>query len=473
MKTRLFIILLLCLPTAFSFAQVDPFAALDSTFNAYVNQMDEDYDRRIEEMDEDFYKYLGMDWEEFQMLEAVEKPAFGKGQITSVSFGGIQKNPVYPRKKNATYLSKSFTFYEEAVNIKIDAKTYSRLASISEKEIAEGWKRLAATDFYATLKDCYDIKSRLRLNDWGVFLFFAQLSDKIYSSALSNERTLFTAFMLTHAGYDIKLARSGNISDTNSRLIMLLPFHSEVYQKQRTKIDGKYYYIESLANDVKIKNLDIYKVKKVFSYRKNFELAIAAVNLSLPTPPVLGQRLIRKEIKTPSSAKEKVGWRKGLTDFYNAYPETELAIYLNTPMSKELKTSLEPIVASLIDKDDKVKSVQNILTWFYHSFPYKLDKKQQTLFPEQTVLYPYSDCEDRSILFAHIVREFIGLDAVLFQFEEHIATGIAFDKPIDGFSYIHKKRKYTACDPSSRYCRIGFITEIRDKHNLSVIELIK
>ena len=59
---------------------------------------------------------------------------------------------------------------------------------------------------------------------------------------------------------------------------------------------------------------------------------------------------------------------------------------------------------------DVYKRQANLLLHYLHrAFPYKTDEAQfgveRTLFAEEMFHYPYSDCEDRSILFARLVRD--------------------------------------------------------------------
>ena len=48
------------------------------------------------------------------------------------------------------------------------------------------------------------------------------------------------------------------------------------------------------------------------------------------------------------------------------------------------------------------------------------------MFPEETINYPYSDCEDRSILFSYLVKNLLHLDIVGVKYNDHLATAINF-----------------------------------------------
>jgi hypothetical protein len=69
--------------------------------------------------------------------------------------------------------------------------------------------------------------------------------------------------------------------------------------------------------------------------------------------------------------------------------------------------------------------------------------------------YPLSDCEDRSILFAWLVRNLTGLDVVSLNYPGHVATAVAFKGKVDGDSIVYKGKRYTVADPTYMNARSG------------------
>jgi hypothetical protein len=113
----------------------------------------------------------------------------------------------------------------------------------------------------------------------------------------------------------------------------------------------------------------------------------------------------------------------------------------------------------------KVETVRQLLWWTQgyldlemtngHSdyFQYTLDENvwdfDRPFFGEETLFYPWCDCEDRAILFSHLVRDIVGLDVALVYYPGHLATAVAFTEPVNGDAYIAKDgRRYTVCDPT-------------------------
>lgn len=81
--------------------------------------------------------------------------------------------------------------------------------------------------------------------------------------------------------------------------------------------------------------------------------------------------------------------------------------------------------------------------------------KTGLFFAEETLYYPYCDCEDRSILFSRLVRDLLGLDVILVFYPGHLATAVDFKIPVDG-DYIELDGKhFTICDPTYIGAPIG------------------
>jgi hypothetical protein len=62
------------------------------------------------------------------------------------------------------------------------------------------------------------------------------------------------------------------------------------------------------------------------------------------------------------------------------------------------------------------EAMERLLNWVQTAFVYEYDDKvwgdDRAFFPEETLYYPYCDCEDRSILLSRLVRDLLGLKAI-------------------------------------------------------------
>ena len=72
--------------------------------------------------------------------------------------------------------------------------------------------------------------------------------------------------------------------------------------------------------------------------------------------------------------------------------------------------------------------LRNILIDFVqNSFQYQTDGEQfgyeKPFFMDENFYYPACDCEDRAILFSNLVKDLLGLDAVLLDYPESYRFG--------------------------------------------------
>ena len=108
----------------------------------------------------------------------------------------------------------------------------------------------------------------------------------------------------------------------------------------------------------------------------------------------------------------------------------------------------------------KQSEAANILINFVQTaFDYKTDGDQfgyeKPFFVDELFYYPYSDCEDRAVLYSYLVRTLMGLDVVLLEYPNHMATAVCFDENIDGDYITVSGKKYIICDPTYIGASIG------------------
>ena len=100
-----------------------------------------------------------------------------------------------------------------------------------------------------------------------------------------------------------------------------------------------------------------------------------------------------------------------------------------------------------------------LINFVQTAFRYMTDDEQwgyeRPFFPEETLYYPYSDCEDRSILYARLVRELLGLDVVFLHYPGHLATAVCFEEDVQGDHIVLDDKKYIVCDPTYINATIG------------------
>jgi hypothetical protein len=75
------------------------------------------------------------------------------------------------------------------------------------------------------------------------------------------------------------------------------------------------------------------------------------------------------------------------------------------------------------------------------------------MFAEETLVYDASDCEDRAILFAYLVKHIFGVSVVGVKYSDHMSTALFV--PLKGASVRVGKRAYLLADPTYINANIG------------------
>jgi hypothetical protein len=118
-----------------------------------------------------------------------------------------------------------------------------------------------------------------------------------------------------------------------------------------------------------------------------------------------------------------------------------------------------------------------MLHWTQTGFKYKLDEEvwgiDRPFFGEESLFYPYCDCEDRAILLSHLVRDLLGLDVILVYYPGHLAMATNFLDDVDGDYILLNNKKYVICDPTYIGASIGETMPNMDNKTATVIELQK
>jgi hypothetical protein len=147
---------------------------------------------------------------------------------------------------------------------------------------------------------------------------------------------------------------------------------------------------------------------------------------------------------------------------------TDLSVFFNASIDPKTEKSIHNYLLPKIEGKNELQAVNIILDFVQHSFEYKTDDAQfgyeKFFFPEELFEYPYSDCEDRSVLFANLVRSLLKLEVVGLEYSTHVACAVKFNVPIEGDKLEINNEAFIICDPtyigaSAGMCMPQFKTE--------------
>lgn len=363
------------------------------------------------------------------------KPAAGKGDGDN----GVQqgRKPAAGTDDAAPAVDVSrpfkFTFYGTGCSVSLAAKHRFNLASVQENSVANAWEGVSRGSYDAVAAECVALKKALGLNDWGYYDLVRTLADG-FCGPKTNESVVLQSFLMAEAGYKVRMARG------DGRLFLLLATDGQVYARPYFNIDGQVFYI-----------LD--DVPRAASYNIcNFTIpGERPLSLAMPAPPLFAQKPAAPAVRNfDGVVSTTVTVNRNLMDFYTNYPPCHWSVYAATALTAPVRGQLYPPLRAAVAGKGEREAAELLLHYLHRAFPYKTDEAQfgveRTLFAEEMYYYPYSDCEDRSILFARLVKDLLGLDVVLLYYPAHIATAVCFKGEVKGDYMQLGNKRYVICD---------------------------
>lgn len=334
-----------------------------------------------------------------------------------------------------------FEFYGTKATVRFDRKNCISLRSVSELPVADAWVKMSGSEYNNLIYDCLQLRSEHKLNDWAYLTMLKAMAESIQGKG-TPEATLLMAYVYCQSGYKMRLAYA------EGKLFMLYASDHAIYNETYYPIDGSKFYI--FEGDVK--NLNISNVK--FPKEQSLSLILKEV-------PVLDMAEIKgAPHKSPhiTDISTEITANKNLLAFYDSYPAsmygndqlTQWAMYANMPMPEHIKDQLYPMIRQAIQGLSQLQAANKILRFVQTGLIYGFDDQiwgyDRAFFPEETLYYPYSDCEDHSIILSRLIRDLLGLKCALVLYPGHLATAIEITEgePTGDYFLVNGRRFFIA-----------------------------
>ncbi len=451
-------------------AQVDSIALdYQKTFQDFNRQIEDDFKYFQSENDSIFYGFLKQSWEEFSLMkdqpEIRPKPKKQPVIKTQATSG---EQIIYDTIIDKTNVDVHYIFQD-------DPDKYMKLKSVNkdelsfrgincqltkleienttsnyqtEKEVAAFYKDLNTekeTDLI--IDELLKIKKEYCLNDWAFLDMLHFAAEKNYSS--NNERVLFMWYVMLHTEYKVKLGFN------EKDLYLLLNFSSPIYYKPYLIVDHQKYYVFNTPNQNS-------NLATIYSYAFSHPNQIKALSLLSSSLPKFPEQPISREVKFDDKSFSLI-YDQSLTEFYKTYPLTELAVYLKNPLSEVAKQKLAEYISPALKDRTEGEKLNFLLHFIQYSFPYQSDEEQfsaeKYMFAEETISFPYTDCEDRVVLLDKLVKEYTNLNSIVLLYPEHVVLGVKYNNIKDGAYVSYKGNNYYIADPTYLGAKFGVIMD--------------
>ncbi len=343
---------------------------------------------------------------------------------------------------NGTRLSVPFFGHRVAITYDKSARTSLEVPP-REGSISRFWDRLSRSDYRDLLSQTSYYVRLIGLNDWGFLELCHAIGMGIYAS--ENEAILLTWFLASKSGFLARVGYSGNqvcLLTATDNTLFGVPF-------LRRSADQRRYYVLSL--DPAWKLVD----EQISTYDGDYPGAIHPVSFSVGVPPTMEDSAGGKTLRFSFRGEEHVipvKFSKDAVHYFENYPQSNLEVYFDASPSAEASGSLITAFRPLVRGKTEKEAVSLLLRFVQTAFRYKTDPEQfgreKPLFPDETLYYEYSDCEDRAVLFAFLVRKLTGLEVIGLDYPDHIATAVRFNGGVGGDEVRYGGRTYSICDPT-------------------------
>jgi hypothetical protein len=457
-------------------------------YEEWLKSQNQSYTKYKKSMDEEFRDMLKKDWEAYKTSltptpykEPKPKEIPVVKQVVVIPLEVIKKSPIIEVKKieeqpikkepikvevpkaDLRYKIVEVDFYNHLSLFQIDKRYEFPFKNISNDTISQSWEHLSKLDLSIFLSEIKKQKEVLNLNDWALYLLVNNVGNELYKD--ENKANIFTWFVFVKMGFDTKVGYS---KDT---IYLMSSVKQSLYQIPFFTMDGKKYYILTPKGRLNT-------IGSIYTYEANYPSAITPLSFDMSAKALkiyTNEKMKDFSFKTNGKTYNIQGSFSGdLVEFYKTFPQSEYQLYFDSQKSPFIKSSLLSSLKPLVEGKSEIEAVNILLHFVQTSFAYKTDDEQfryeKVFFPEETLYYPYSDCEDRSIIFSYLVENLLGLDVVGLKFEDHLATAVNFSSKIDGDSFMFEGKRYTISDPTYINANVGMTMP---KYKNKTFEVIK
>lgn len=354
--------------------------------------------------------------------------------------------PSQPRRQEPLYAGgvgrKRVNFYGIDYYVSDGLDQAITLSGVNEKAVTAAFESLYSSDYKPLLEDLRTLRANDLHNDWALYLLVKQIAEMF---AGRDESVVMRQFLLNSLGLRARVAR---VADTGRLSLMVAP---------SVQLYGCLYVTEG---GTRFYDVEASKPYAFYMCPKEAPDAKRKIDMSMAQMPRMGaarKSATRKAPRYGTTVQTTVPTQK--MEFYTRIPQCDYSVYANAQVDSEFAervlSSLRPAIEGKNEKD----AANILLDFCQNGFEYATDPEQfgyeKPFFAEELFNYPKCDCEDRSILYRYLVKSLLGLDVVLLDYPNHIATAVKFAGDYAGDHVMVNGRKYLVCDPTYMGASIG------------------
>ncbi len=453
------------------------------SFEDFKRTQSESFKKYKDERDAAFNNYLKEQWQAYKEFAGqsiyekpkpktapktayVEPPSLGPKIIIKVKTPVEKVEPPVTKKPPSVQLPKieektipvvivkqaetpkrsiNFMFYGSMLGFDVPSmiKT-ARFSPKTQEGIASFFDVMASSDYKGLLTEIKETQKDLNLNDWGVYLLVHDISSKVYDS--EDEATLLSWFIFNKLGYAVRIGLA------NKHVVMLYYSKKVIYSTPNYTLNDKKYYALSYYNKS--------GVGRLFTYNQDYPEATKAFDLGIKELPHFVEDKNAKHLSFKYQGTEyKVNfdYNKNIIDFMASYPQADYDTYFDAPIESQSYAQIAEALKKYLDGKRASDAMNFVLSFVQHAFIYETDPEQfgreKPMFAEETLYYDKSDCEDRAVLYAYLMKKLFNVNIIGIKYKDHMATAVQI--PLKGDSVEVQKKRFVIADPTYINATIG------------------
>lgn len=436
-------------------------SAQDSDFEAWRRRDERAFSAFLAAEDAAFAEFLEREWIAFEAFRdegLYREPKLDEAPVADAGAevkGAPAGRETPPQRPVATSTVVGETASVEFHGIRFDVAVSGTVAALSLDALSpEGfaayWRAAASDETDRLVDDMRAIAEQNGLNDFMLFRATVAVARLLYPDA--NDAVAATWFVLSKLGYDVRVAYGAD------RVALLLPSPNQLYNAS--------YFLEG-ARRLYLMDADGTPVRggtQWRTYAGSYPGADRDVALELPPEVGLPDRLSVEELEFTYRNRAytiTVPVNANVISLLADYPHTDWWVHFAPTASRAARSALVSQLGAIVAGRSPAEAANTLLRFVQTAFPYRTDQEhfgyEKWQAPEEIVFYRYSDCDDRSILYAWLLREVMGWDDVVgLLYPGHLAVAVPASRlNIDGDTVTHAGVRYLVTDPTYIGADIG------------------
>lgn len=347
----------------------------------------------------------------------------------------------------------SVPFYGGPIPLRYTRSPLPALGSpVDGKAIADFYRGLASADWGVLAEDLRAQSEALALDDYAYAQFVLRLGRQLAGD--ESRARLLTWYLLLKSNVDARVGYIGPNGATAQMpagsIVLLVPSTVMVYNTTYFTLQNEKFFAVSLDEAPSPDGIG-----RLFTYDGNYPGQPRKMDMRIARTPNLGvapeTRTLRWSYRDTTHTIE-ISADRNAVKYLEWFPQVEWDVWFGIQMSQPARETLLPQLRRRLQGRSEREQVNFLIRFVQTAFEYKTDGDQfgreKPLSVDETLLYPFSDCEDRSILFAALVRELTGLEVVGLLYPGHMATAVKFREQVSGDAVLIGGQRYVVSDPT-------------------------